>query len=365
MTAVAKLVVDTSLEGIHTDAAALPVYIALLEMLTGHLPVTAKTVEDITHELSTKFQAIARDIGEQSAQLQKVIEMATYISCDGKKTSVTDFMNDFSKLLGGTVGKIINISKLAMTMVYNMDEAIKNIAAIEAFIDRVQKINRQTNLLALNANIEAERAGEAGRGFAVVASEVKILSKEISQLSFEMRTKINAVSESVRTSYATLKDVATTDMSDNINAQDTLQSLTSTMLKQNEDFRGQLAATSDTSKQVSNAIMQIVVGMQFQDRNTQHIQNAVSSLQQATDYLRLLAKEAAPPPEAGLPPRAREITEDLLEHFMLSEFRHKLLEHLLASGIIRPDDPLTQAMRVKHAGEVAAKHSEDHHIELF
>lgn len=328
-------------------------FISMLGMLCDYLPETAKHVETSTCDLSNQFHMLADTIKQQSGQMQDVIEMATYIASEGKQISISDFMSEFSSLLSGTVGKILQISKLAVTMVYNMNQAMENLGAVESFIAQVQKINKQTNLLALNANIEASRAGEAGRGFDVVAKEVKQVSAEISQMSNEMRQKIAMVSESVRRSFDTLQEVATTDMTNNILAKEKLDQLMQVMLDQNEKFRGALSITAATSSEVASSITHMIMGMQFQDRNTQNIQNSVIALEQAMKYLQEKDK-----PRAVLSAAEKDaLIEKLLSSFTLSEFRHHLLARLMADGVIGEDHPL--------ALNASSKPSSSSDIELF
>lgn len=66
---------------------------------------------------------------------------------------------------------------------------------IEAILKIVQSIAGQTNLLALNATIEAARAGEAGRGFAIVAQEVKSLSMQTAKATDDIHARLAAVSQ--------------------------------------------------------------------------------------------------------------------------------------------------------------------------
>ncbi|HEY5960647.1 MAG TPA: methyl-accepting chemotaxis protein, partial [Polyangiaceae bacterium] len=70
-------------------------------------------------------------------------------------------------------------------------------------------IAEQTKLLALNATIEAARAGEAGKGFAVVASEVKDLAKQTNGATADIRSKIQAIQNSARTTIEEIGKINT------------------------------------------------------------------------------------------------------------------------------------------------------------
>lgn len=59
-------------------------------------------------------------------------------------------------------------------------------------IGLIEAITRQTRILALNARIEAQRAGEAGAAFGVVAQEIGEVSKNISTITTDLRTSVDA-----------------------------------------------------------------------------------------------------------------------------------------------------------------------------
>jgi methyl-accepting chemotaxis protein len=158
-------------------------------------------------------------------------------------------------------------------MVYSLDDAIAAIKDIESFIGRIQAINKQTNLLSLNATIESSRAGDAGKGFSVVADEVRAVSKQIKHLAEEMYNKIYMVTQSVRDGYDVLKEVAVTDMSENITIKKTLDELVKALVRQTVDFNEILSGTAHNSKKISSVISEMVQKLQYQDKVSQYIAN--------------------------------------------------------------------------------------------
>jgi methyl-accepting chemotaxis protein len=260
----------------------------------------------------------------------------------------------FSNLLTSSVGQVVHVSKTAMEMVYSLDVAMTNLKSIEGFITRVQKINNKARVLALNATIEATKAGEVGGAFMVVAQEVKDMSGEIDGLSHEMKEKISAVSESVKDGFGKLQDVATIDMSENIKAKEKLEKLVTCMLSQGEQFRGIIEDSVTSSRQMASTIGKMVVDMQFQDRNSQYIDNSVKALSyMAEDLIDHRIQNG-------------ETREELIDHlnsaFTLSEFKQQFREYLFKHNIITEEQYIktSEAMETK-----VANSSNDDDIELF
>lgn len=325
--------------------------ICALQTLCEKLSDAEKLVEESTLSLNEQFKTLAEAAEKQSKTVEDVAETAGSLDMEGDKISMLQFSEMFAGALGGAVEKILYISKMAMSMVYSLDDAIESIRDIEKFNERIQAINKQTNLLSLNATIESARAGEAGKGFAVVADEVRSVSKEINALSDEMHMKIGQVGESVRKGYNTLQEVATTDMSDSITAQDTLDKLMQVLLHQTERFKEILEGAAQDSQEISNTIGSVIVKMQFQDRTAQYIQNAVTAMRIVENSLQLMEKTTK---TSG---KGEDITKALIEKIMssfkLSEFTQSYQTVLVSSGLV-PEGTFAQA---------SAEEEED--IELF
>lgn len=315
-----------------------------LDVLCSQLPETSDLVERSTEELSTRFMQLAEGSHDQGERVQTIADAAKFLELnDGERVSLQDFTRLFTTTLYDAIDKILLVSRKAMEMVYTLDDAIKSLGQIAGFIKEIQKINRQANLLALNAAIEANRVGKAGESFQVVAQEVKLMSNNIRTLSSEMQEKIHVITNSVSNGYDLLRDVATTDMSSNLQAKEKLDQLMTCMMKQNAHFTHLLQETAEYSHHMSNNISNMIVGMQFQDRNKQYVQNSVSILH----YLSEMFVQLKHPDSL---PSAEKLSHDLNAKFTLSEFTHIMAQSLHKHGF-SPPPPVMQTALADAAGD--------------
>jgi methyl-accepting chemotaxis protein len=297
------------------------VYHHATKVLRYKLPQTASLVEDSVKQMSSLFVGLSSGLKEQSGAIREISALANTLDLGNEKITMEEFTKLFSETLSDSISKILFVSKRAITMVYLLDEAMKNIASIEHFITDIRNITKKANMLALNASIEAARAGEKGEGFSVVANEVKQVSETIRQIADSINERIGIVSKSVKDGYDVLKDVATTDMSENMMAQDKLTSLMESLLKQKDNFATVLQHSAGASDEISNTISGMVMNLQFQDRTSQYVASSVRLLEfMDTAMSDLKAENERNFPElANIEPRI-ELVDEVASQLTLSEF---------------------------------------------
>jgi methyl-accepting chemotaxis protein len=247
---------------------------AALQVLLQLLPAAAQDVERTSLELTERFRTLATSATEQGEVVQALVDSVGVIELPGCKMTMNEFISLFGSTLDSAIDKLLFVSKKAVAMVYGMEDAMQHLREIEVFSKRIQNITRQTKLLALNATIEAARAGDAGKGFSVVADEVKVVSEQVAQLSAEMTQRTTSIMGNVSSSYDILRDVATINMNENLEAKETLQALMQGLVRQRDNAATVMQQSADTSRAIAKTIQGMVVNLQFQDRNTQITENA-------------------------------------------------------------------------------------------
>ena len=339
-----------------------------MDLMNNELKNTAKNIEKSTQDINDKFKELANNAMHQSKSVQRIADMAGYVEIEGEKISLSESLQLINKAIDDATEKILFVSKNAMSMVYSLEEAQNNLSITESFIGRVQKITKQTNLLALNATIEAARAGEAGKGFEVVADEVKSLSKEISQLSEEMGSRIGDVVNSVSDSYKTLNEVATVDMSDNILVKEKIDKIMDNIVEQNNKSMQVMNENAQSSADASKTISSMTVEMQFSDKASQYINNVVNVLgiiMEDTEKHKLMALEVL-----GVDIAKADIEKDvvnrMLDKLTLSQLKKELVSYLIAEGYIESASEVGQEGLFSSASSPSAEDEEDDDdVELF
>ncbi len=208
---------------------------AIMEELTS----LSTLIEENASGVSAQFQAIAADAGRQSEALEVLAMSGASITVGGKEMRLSDIATDLQDALGQLVGKIGFLSSHGIRMVGALEAVLTEMGAVNKSVAQISAISSRTNLLALNAKIEAAHAGAAGRGFSVVADEVRELATHTSQISAELNDRIRKVSGELSGSFATFKEIASIDMSDeNTFAKDRIQTMVEGLVQQHVNLLG-------------------------------------------------------------------------------------------------------------------------------
>ncbi|MGE4280735.1 MAG: methyl-accepting chemotaxis protein [Magnetospirillum sp.] len=229
-------------------------------------------------DLTAQFFDLARLTQNQTACVRDILDVS------GAKLGA-EGGDDFAVVighLGGTLGEfvreVLSMSKQAVSMVRAIDRVIEDLSRLSHSVEGIDRITAKTNLLALNARIEAERAGEAGRSFGVVAGEVRELSRATSDLASGIKHEISSISEALKSGYATLAEVASMDMTRQIEAKDEVER-TLALLKERDDFLTRSVHNSmDIAQAIESAVGKVVTDLQFEDRTHQRLERIAVAL---------------------------------------------------------------------------------------
>ncbi|MFB9328137.1 methyl-accepting chemotaxis protein [Paenibacillus aurantiacus] len=137
-----------------------------------------------------------RAMEEMAIGIQRIAEYASDVS-ENSVAAEREAMTGSSAIERAVqqMNTIHESSQRTAKVIHSLGEQSKQ---VEAIIEVIGGIAQQTNLLSLNASIEAARAGEHGKGFAVVASEVKKLAEQSQHSAGEIAVIIAQIQASVR-----------------------------------------------------------------------------------------------------------------------------------------------------------------------
>jgi len=169
--------VDTTSKGLADISSTM---IENADNLTG----MSSSVADSSNEMNQNFGVISSNTHDMSTTIEEIsrsVDKARTISMTAVQTSES-------------ASSLIQDLKQAASEISNVSDVIIN-------------ISDQTKLLALNATIEAARAGEAGKGFAVVAGEVKDLAFQTNQATEEIRGKMETMKKSTENVVGQIGDI--------------------------------------------------------------------------------------------------------------------------------------------------------------
>ncbi|MFL5258049.1 MAG: methyl-accepting chemotaxis protein [Rhodopila sp.] len=303
----------------------------VIQTLAAEVAHTSAFVETEADALSQRFQTLATGAQEQTDRVATLTSLAVGIDVDGKVVTVDEISRLLEDTLDDVVAKILLLSKDSMSMVGALDALNGNVRRVETCLGQIDEINRVTQMVAINARIEAERSGAAGATFRVVADEMNQLSKSIRSIAVSMRNELTAISGGIEHGHATLRHVATADMSANIMVKERLDMLLPALVRRNADIRSVVADAAGGADTMSADVSGIITGIQFQDRTKQRLEHVVDTLHvvgEAFKDIMTSTRTAAPELAEAREPDVTWV-KSLLSRFTMSEMRERFVAQII------------------------------------
>ncbi|WP_305076184.1 methyl-accepting chemotaxis protein [Methylophilus sp. 13] len=243
-----------------------------LDLIVEPIKAVRQAVEAIdiaASEIAAGNNQLSRRTEDQAANLEETAASMEQLASIVKHNTENAQQANELALAASSVAE--NGGEVVRQVIESMNAMNESAQQIEDIIAVIDGISFQTNILALNAAVEAARAGEQGRGFAVVANEVGALAHRSSIAAKEIKELITT---SVSNTYEGVKQVG--------NAGKTMEEVVSSVKK-----------VSAIMTEISDASFE-------QSKGIQQVNQAITTIDEATQQNAALVEEAAAAAESLL-----------------------------------------------------------------
>ncbi|MGQ9843019.1 MAG: methyl-accepting chemotaxis protein [Spirochaetota bacterium] len=205
---------------------------------------------------------------------------------------INQHAQDAYKMADDTHGYAKEGESVLGNTVSGMKEINESSRKITEIVTIISDISDQINLLSLNASIEAARAGEHGKGFAVVAEEISKLadqtaqsSKEINKLILETNNKVDAGSQLVEKTAASLRKII-----ENVK---TTAVLMENIAQSSQELNSMSSGVKTDVEEVNKMSEEISIMMEEQSASTNEIIKAINQINDVTQIVSSGSEELA------------------------------------------------------------------------
>lgn len=242
--------------------AAIAVMQDRLKALVCEIRVSVDSLQSASDEvargnadLSARTEAAASNLQQTASSMETLTETVR-----GSAEAARDAAQ-LASTASDLASEGLDVVRKVVSTMDEINDSSKKIVDITGVIDGIAF---QTNILALNAAVEAARAGEQGRGFAVVATEVRSLARRSADAAKEIKKLIDRSVERVETGAALVTQAGSA-----------------------------MVAIVQSVERVAGKISDISVAANEQTLGIEHVNVAISHLEQMTQQNAALVEESA------------------------------------------------------------------------
>lgn len=241
----------------------------LLPLWERHVQLAREQTEEAASDLARQFSAINQQLEQTLAQGSEG---------DGVFGVIRSAQDELPK----AISALDETRPQRDQFLVEINELSTFVSELQQMAEGVAKIASQTNLLALNAAIEAARAGEAGRGFSVVADEVRKLSSMSGETGTRITEKVHVMGGSMSQMVVRAEQMSTLEQEKIEHAGRIVSRVLGELSGGVQQLEQRVQLLQQGSREVEQAVTQVLVQLQFQDRVSQivgHVTDDMRRLQ--------------------------------------------------------------------------------------
>ncbi|MFP5304857.1 MAG: methyl-accepting chemotaxis protein, partial [Gammaproteobacteria bacterium] len=233
-----------------------------LTRIVGQIKQATDTINTAAREIATGNTDLSTRTEQQAASLEETASSMEELTSTVRQNA--ENARQANQLAIGAADVAVKGGQVVSQVVSTMDAITESSKKIVDIISVIDGIAFQTNILALNAAVEAARAGEQGRGFAVVASEVRSLAQRSAGAAKEIKALIGDSVDKVGNGSRLVEQAG----------------------KTMDEIVGSVKRVTDIMSEISAA-------SQEQSQGIEQVNQAITSMDEATQQNAALVEEAS------------------------------------------------------------------------
>lgn len=252
--------------------------LGLNELCQAAFPLWAKQAKSCADMLETEVGDITLSITTMAAGVTSTMELCQNFITEviTRAEDKSDGSNPREKMQA-----VAEALRLTVESRGTLLEDVKTLGpltkSLETMASDVKEISTQTKLLALNATIEAARAGESGKGFGVVASEVRALAIRSAEIAYDMVLHSENIQAKIKHTQISASEAASVEEALVETSNENMDAILAYHDTTTHNLEAALSELTGIDQQHKDSVDNAIVGLQFQDRLGQILNNLSQS----------------------------------------------------------------------------------------